>query len=130
MMLKKRWEVWWPIIFLIFTVAIFFHQLFYPKLQLIYTPDFGSSDIFHFNYSLKDFLSQSLKKNQFPLWSQDLNSGFPVLAEGQIGTFNFSNLLLFKFLPTPIAFNLTIIMVFLTLAIGQYCYLKSIKLSN
>lgn len=128
--MKKIISHLWPYFFLTILIIVFFNNLFFPYIKLIYTPDFGSSDIFHFNYALKDFLSQSLKTNQWPLWTDFINSGFPVLAEGQIGTFNFTNLLLFKFLPTPIAFNLTIVIIFLTLAIGQYCYLKSIKLSN
>lgn len=118
-----------PIILLTVLVFIFFIKFFYPKPTLIYTPDFGLSDAFHFNYSLKDFLSQSLKNNQLPLWSDNIGSGFPVLAEGQIGTFNLSNLVLFKFLPTYLAFNLSIILIFLTLIIGQYLYLTSLNLS-
>lgn len=120
----------WPFLILIIFVIVFFENLFYPNIKLIYTPDFGSSDIFHFNYALKDFLSQSLKKNQWPLWSDFIYSGFPVLAEGQIGTFNIVNLILYKFLPTYLAFNLTIITIFLTVLIGQFLYLKTLKISN
>lgn len=119
-----------PFLFLISIVLVFFNKLFYPNLKLIYTPDFGSSDAFHFNYALKDFLSQSLKDNQLPLWSDNINSGFPLLAEGQIGTFNVFNLLLFKFLPSYLAFNLSIIIIFITLIIGHYLYLKSLKLTT
>lgn len=126
----RKIKISWPILLIIIFTLFFFHQLFYPKIQLIYTPDFGSSDIFHFNYSLKDFLSQSLKKGEWPLWTDYINSGFPVLAEGQIGTFNISNLILYKFLPTYLAFNLTIIIIFLTMAIGQYLLLRAYKLSS
>ena len=118
-----------PIIFLIFVCFFFFHKLFIPTPKLTYTPDFAGSDVFSFNYGLKDFLSQSLKKNQLPLWSSKIGGGFPILAEGQIGTFNLSNLLLFKLLPTWLAFNLTIVIIFLTLLIGQYLFLRKLKIS-
>lgn len=114
----------------ILTAFIFFHQLFIPSFKLFYTPDFFRSDVFHFNYCLKDFLSQSLKNNQLPLWTDNVNGGFPVLAESQIGTFNFSNIILFKFLPTAWAFNLTVMLIFATLFIGMFLFLRELNISH
>ena len=109
---------------------LFFSRFFSPKPQLLFTPDFRSSDIFHFNYALKDYLSVSLKANQLPLWSDKIGGGMPVLAEGQIGAFNFFNLVFFRLLPVWLAFNLTIIITFFILSAGQYYYLRSLKLSS
>ena len=116
-------------IILIFIIS-FFANLFVPVSSLFVTPDFGQSDIWQLNLPLKFFLSSSLKNNTLPLWSQNLATGFPVIAEGQIGAFNIFNILLFKFLPFVWAYNLTYIIIFITTAIGTYLYLRMIKIGS
>jgi len=109
---------------------LFFYRLFYPNLNLLFTPDLNRSDIFDIQYALKDFLSQSLKQHQLPLWSNLIATGFPILAEGQIGTFYLPNLILFYFLPTPWAFNLSIILTFILAQLGMYFFAKEFKLNK
>lgn len=113
---------------IVFLISVFFLRLFYPTISLFVTPDFGGSDLWQLNLPAKYFLSQSLKDNQLPVWNSDIGLGFPVLAEGQIGVFNFFNLLLFKSLPFTYAFNLSFIFLFLFSALGAYFYLRIIKI--
>lgn len=94
------------------------------------TPDFGHSDIWHFNFALKFLLSQALKAGYLPFWSKDIGSGFPLLGEGQIGMFNWYNFLAFKFLGPVVAFNLGYLVIFLTLFLGSYLFGRIIKLSR
>ncbi len=94
------------------------------------TPDFGHSDIWHFNFPLKFLLSQALKAGYLPLWSKDIGTGFPVLGEGQIGVFNLYNFLAFSFLNPVLAFNLGFLVIFVTSAAGTYLFCRSLKLSN
>ncbi len=94
------------------------------------TPDFGHSDIWHFNFALKFFLSETLKKGYFPLWSKDLGTGFPLLGEGQTGIFNLYNLLAFRFLDPVLAFNLGYLVIFLTTAAGTFLFGRLWKLSR
>jgi len=108
---------------------IFFLPLFYPNLKLIYTPDFGRSDIWNFNYPIKNFLSQSLKKGQLPFWSKNIATGFPLLAEGQIGALNIINLSLFSLFPASIAWNLNYFLIFIFSMSGMYFFLKKNQLS-
>lgn len=91
-------------------------------------PDFGESDVLHLNLPLKEILSDSLKHNLWPLWTDLLMGGFPVLAEGQIGTFYFPNLLFFKFLPLIPAYNLSLTLSFFISSIGMYLFSRKIKL--
>lgn len=115
------------IIYLLLSI-FFFLPLFYPEPHLFVTPDFGKSDIWNFNYPLKNFLSESLKRGELPLWSKDIGAGFPVLAEGQIGTFHPLNLFLFSLLPTWQAFNLSYVFIFAFAAVGTYWFLRSISI--
>jgi hypothetical protein len=111
-----------PVLTLIFLNLIFFGKLFFPEPQLFYTPDFGRSDIWNFNYPLKDFLSSSLKQGQLPFWSKDIGTGFPVFAEGQIGALFLPNLILFGLLPTWLAWNLNYLLIFTLNGIGSYLF--------
>ncbi len=117
-----------PLVFLAMSFAFFF-KLFYPKISLFYTPDFNRSDVFDIGFSLKYFLSQSLKNHQLPLWTNLIATGFPVLAEGQIGTFFLPNLLLFYFLDPVVAFNLSYVLAFFLVQWGMFLLLKQLKLS-
>lgn len=110
--------------------AIFFFNLFYPKLQFFATPDFGRSDLWMAETPIRFFLSQSLKENSLPLWSKDIGTGFPLFAESQIGALNPMNLILYRLLPFPIAFNLTYPLIFLTSSLGTFFFCRAISLSK
>ncbi len=93
-------------------------------------PDFGESDVLHLNLPFKNILSESLKNKKWPLWSPLLAGGFPILAEGQIGTFYIPNLVLFRFLPLITAFNLNLALSFLLAGFGTYLFLTRLRLSK
>ena len=99
-------------------------------MKLLITPDFGLSDIWHLNYPLKNYLSQELKLGRFPLWTDMVGNGYPVAAEGQIGSFSIWNWLFFGFLPMPLAFMATLLSVFLIAGAGIYFYLREISLKR
>lgn len=97
---------------------------------LVATPDFGHSDIWHFNLALKYLLANSLKQGYFPLWAKDIGTGFPLLGEGQIGMFNLYNLLAFKFLDPLLAFNFGYLVIFMTAASGVFFFGRLLRLSR
>jgi len=55
---------------------------------MLVTPDYGLSDVWNFNYPLKNLLSESLKQGKIPFWTDMIGNGFPIAAEGQIGAFS------------------------------------------
>lgn len=118
------------IIIILLTTFAFFTRLFFPIPKIFYTPDFGQSDIWNFNYPIKEFLNQSLGKGSLPFWSKDIATGFPFFAEGQIGTLNLFNLLLFSLLPTWLAWNLSYLIIFLIAFVGVYFFLKQNRCSS
>ena len=119
------------IVLCIYTVIFcgFFSRLFLPKPSVFITPEFGRSDISDFNFPVKTILSENLKKNQLPLWNKNMATGYPIYAESQIGTWYLPNLLLFKFLPPWLAFNINFITTFIIAAFGMYFYLLYLKRS-
>lgn len=121
---------YYALLIIILLPIIFFINLFYPSSTILVTPDFGQSDVWNLNYPLKDYLSQNLKTRTIPIWTDSLAGGYPILAEGQMGIFNITNLIFFSIFPTWLAFNLSYVIIFLTTSLGSYFYGKTIKLSS
>ena len=97
---------------------------------MLVTPDYGLSDIWNFNYPLKNLLSESLKQGKIPLWTDMIGNGYPIMAEGQIGTFSPINLVIFGLFPMPQAFTAALIFVFITTLAGSYLLMRKIGLSK
>jgi len=119
-----------PVLILFFICFIFFLKLFLPHLSLIVTPDFGQSDIVNGYYPIKFFLSETLKVNKFPFWSELTAMGYPIYADGQIGTFVLANLILFKFLPFVLAINFGYVLIFFIAGLGTYLYCREIDVEK
>lgn len=66
--------------------------------------------------------SESIKSWQFPYWVRAMQSGFPLMAEGQIGGFYPAHILLFFILPFRIAYNYSVILHFILAGIFMYLY--------
>src|SRR3990167_3329738 len=68
-----------PAVVLAILIFYFFARLFFPQQSLFMIPDFGESDVLHLNLPLKEILSRELKNHQWPLWTDTLAGGFPLL---------------------------------------------------
>ncbi len=117
------------LLFLSVLILIFFSKYLSGE-NLFFATDEAASDLLDFYYPQRDYLAEHLKNNQIPLWNPYEQSGFPFLAEAQTGVFYPINLILFKFLPTPLAFNWSIIISFFILSFGMYFFLKNLGLSR
>jgi len=117
------------IVTLIGLVFLFLYRLFLPHPRLIVTPDFIKSDAWHIFIAGKYLLQQSLINHTFPIWTNLLDSGFPLLGEGQVGMFFLPNILLFGFFDFITAFNLSLLLSFCLIGIGMYVWLRSMKYS-
>jgi len=118
--------------FLILTVLVisFFFPLFYPVPQIFVTPDSTLSDILHFFYPTKFLLSEALKHNTLPIWTDMIGTGFPLIGESQIEALSVINLILFKYFPLITAFNLQYVILFLGLALGMYLVARELGWSK
>lgn len=115
---------------LVALIVTFFLPLLYPTQRLFVTPDSYLSDISHLNIPLKHFLSESIKRHSLPLWSDAVGEGFPVLSQGETGSLNMINLILFSIFPFVTAFNLTYVITFCMFAIGMYFVAREFSLSR
>lgn len=128
-MLKKTTTDLWSMLLLFLIIIVFFGHLFYSQ-SIFINPDFGRSDLIHFNIPIRYSMALSLKQFQLPLWEPRIGQGFPVFAEGQIGLFYLPNLIFFFILPFDIAFNLGYVFAFSIAAIGTYLFCRSIGLTH
>ena len=108
------------------TVYIYF--LLYPHAQIIVTPDFGTSDALS-SLSYKYIYWQALQKYTSILdayvWKR-----IPTLAHGTVGALFLPNLILYKFFPFVLAYNLALITYISILGIGTYVLLKKLQNIN
>jgi len=59
----------------------------YLQDKIPFTPDFLSTDVFHFNYSYKYYLWKTIRSGMLPFWTNQLGAGAPLVAESQMGVF-------------------------------------------
>jgi len=119
-----------PIIILVAVAFLFFSRLFFPKLSLFITPDFGQSDILHGYYPIKYQLWLDLHQNKLPIWSSLEATGYPLFADGQIGALFFINIVLFRFLPFVYSINLGYVVAFFIFGFGTYIFCKELDIKT
>ena len=119
-----------PYLLLATLVIAWFFPLFYPSLQLYITPDTFVSDVAQFTIPFKYSLNEALHKYTLPFWSDKIGTGFPIYAEGQVGTWIWTNFILNALFSPVIAINGGYIAIFITLALGIYILAKELKYST
>ena len=115
---------------IIIIVSFIFHaRLFIPHLQLITTPEFELNDAVQLSYASKYWYWEKLHARELPFWSTHMGAGFPVLGEGQTGIFFLPNLLLYGLSPSaPLAYNLSLVLVTITTALGTFWWLLLLQI--
>jgi len=91
---------------------------------------FLSGDHLVQHYPFAQFLQNEIRSFRFPWWTSLIHSGFPVLAEGQIGAFYPPNLLFLFFLPLRWAYNYEVLFHYTVATLFFYAYLRSLRLSS
>lgn len=117
-----------PILILIVLVLVFLNKGLTGK-KIFYAPDEIASDLLDFNFANRYFVAENLKAGKIPFWDPYIGNGFPLVASAQPGVFYPLNLLLFKALPVVLAFNWSIILSVLLVALGTYFLARHFKLS-
>lgn len=117
-----------PVLLIILIVLLYFLPLFFGNI--IYAGDPPSiSDATEVNLALKFILFKDMRQSALPLWEDSISSGYPLLAESQIGFF-YPFHLIFKWLPFLTAFNLQFFIHWILGAIFFYFYCRLIRLSR
>jgi hypothetical protein len=124
MNLKKLITKFLPHSFLLLVCSVIFWKYLLFKEYLIF------GDLRYITYPLRILHYESLKSGSLPLWSPYIQMGFPLLAEGQIGTFYPFNLLLSLTLSPQKANNIGIILHIYLSGIFVYIYARTISMGQ
>ncbi len=102
----------------------FFIELFFFKATFLS----GDYRLFHIPFSF--FHAESIKNFHFPLWTQDIQTGFPIFAESQTGVF-YPPLIFWNFIVSSFAaYQWSILSHFILGGWFFYAYLKTRGLSR
>lgn len=71
-----------------------------------------------------------LKQNRLPFWTNLLQGGFPLFAEGQIGALFLPNIFFLRFFDFVSAYNALFIFTLFSLTLGMYVLLRSLSISK
>lgn len=113
------------LIYLLFAAVIL---VFFWKLAILQNA-FLSGDHREQQYPWAKFYQEQIRSFQLPWWTSDIHSGFPILAEGQIGAFYPLNYLFFLLLPVKIAYNYIILFQYWLGAVFFFLLLRRLDLS-
>lgn len=102
------------------TILVFLYPLIFMRSSFL------SGDSFAQFYPWFKCYSESLKNFNFSYWARSMGSGFPLMAEGQIGGFYPFNIIIFFILPFKAAYNYSIIFHFIIGGIFTYMYARRI----
>jgi hypothetical protein len=101
---------------------------FYPELFFARSASLTGDHSFQ-HYPWGYLLAQSLRHFHFPFWTDLVQSGFPLVAEGQVGAFYPVNLALYLLLPFQWAYAYMNCVHFVIAGLGMYFYLRAVKLT-
>jgi len=91
---------------------------------------FYVGDIYRLGYPARSAYAEALKAGHVALWTDDAMAGYPVLAEGQTGSYYPLNLLLYRFLPVTAALNYSVLIALWLAGAGTFVYLRSLGLRH
>lgn len=107
--------------FLIFFAIVIF---IYLGSQIFMREAFIGGDSYVQFYPWMKVYAESIKGLGFPFWTRYMNSGFPLMAEGQTGGFYPLNILIFFLLPFKLAYNYSVVLHFVLAGLFTYLYTR------
>lgn len=110
--------------FLVLSLAFF-----YPQLLLARTAALSGDHLLQ-HYPWAYLFAESLRHGELPLWTDLIQMGFPITAEGQIGTFYLPNWILYLLLPFRWAYSYVNVIHFVLSGFGTYWYARQMKLDH
>ena len=112
--------------FLAVLSLLFLDLLFFRKFLLTDKMVYGG-DVVGLNFPVEQFITNAFKAGQLPLWNPYAAAGYPFLPFSP--TFYPLNIL-FRILPTYLAFNYTYILHFFVAGLSMYFLVKHFKVSR
>ena len=108
-------------------VAIPILLLFIPLVApMLMHRVFAHSDIGTFHIPVRRLFAAALRDGDSFAWTSRMFNGFYLLGEGQLGAFHPLHLLLYRFVPLTIAFNVELIVSYVFALAGMWLFLRRI----
>lgn len=114
----------WPYFVLLGILFLFYRGIFLAQGAWLVS-DHAEQ---HFPWAV--YLAEHLQKGMIPFWTNQIHAGFPITAEGQIGSFYLPNLLFYFLFPIRHGYAWNIVFHLVVSAFGMMFYLKSLDLDN
>lgn len=110
-------------------IFIFFFMIIFIFLgKLIFMKGaFLGGDYFAQFYPWSKIYASSIRQFEFPFWTRYFHSGFPLMAEGQVGGFYPLNIIMFLILPFKIAYNYSTVLHFILAWFFTYKYAQKLN---
>jgi hypothetical protein len=105
-------------------VLVFFSPALFNK-QVLAPP----RDAFSYYYPMRVYAAEVVSRGHLPLWNPLIFSGFPLLADIEVGIFYPPNWL-FLILPAPLAMNLVVLSSYLLAGLFTYLYARAIQITR
>ena len=102
--------------------------LFFRDITKINSTIFGTWDTLLYTIPLRQLNAELLRSFQLPLWNGYIFSGFPLLANPQVGVLYPLNLIFDLFLPIKLSFNISLLLNYSLAGIFSYLFLNEYKL--
>ncbi len=96
---QDRWLAWLAVIGIAVALTVLFWGPLWQGGTLI------GGDTYSYYFPQKAFLSDSLKRGEFPLWNPLVGAGYPIVAESQTGVLYPPTLLFYRFLEVSVAYS-------------------------
>ena len=90
---------------------------------------FYAGDFTIFYYPIRDAMARAFVDGRLPLWVTGISSGFPLLAEGQVGALYPVNQLLYRVLPTQLALTYELSLHLGWMMVGMFVFMRSLRLN-
>ncbi len=121
---RERWIQAWPYALIAGVLIAFYYQIVLVQGAWL-VADHAEQ---HFPWAY--YLAQHIKQGILPFWTDQIHAGFPITAEGQIGTFYLPNLFFYYFFPIREGYAWNIVFHLLLSGLLMTRYLKSLGMGN
>lgn len=102
--------------------AVFCARLFLPHAGIVSTFEAANNPVWYTDFPARMLYSEALRRNTLPFWTDLIGGGYPLFAEGSLGTLNLLNLILFRCLPVIWAMNVSYVLWFTLGMLGMWFF--------
>ena len=111
---RDGWLAWLAVIGIAVALTVLFWGPLWQGGTLI------GGDTFSYYFPQKSFLSDALKRGEFPLWNPLVGAGYPIVAESQTGVLYPPTLLFYRFLEVSVAYSANQLLHYIFAFVGMW----------